>query len=383
MDSTKSPSRLVEELSRLDWTAFDAQASSRCLLALGVTLGGGLLFHYPAAGIVATGGALSVGLSSFRKLQGSRLLPMLLTLAGTFAAATLGTLIGRSSPLTIFATGLLGLFYGLLLLFSEDASWIGLRCVITFLVASAFPAEGWHALLRGLLVLFGGSLQGGILLAFWHGREIPFLNDEWRACHPARVLHILWREIAPTLLRHVHHRLPHLRYAVRLALTLMVAVSLSHLLHQLNRYWIPLTTLLVMKPDFYRTYTSAVGRVLGTFLGVLLASLLTLGLHPNPLLVWALVLVFAWNLFAWQKVNYAIFSCAITAFIVFLIATAGLPEITATANRLLDTALGSVLALGSRALGPRWDSALEPKKQSGPAPTEVATGPSRLNRTKC
>jgi hypothetical protein len=375
MAAAKSTSRLVAELSRFDWTAFDARASARCLVAMAVTLGGGLLLHQPAAGIVATGGALSVGLSSFRKLQGSRLLPMLLTLAGTFAAATLGTVVGRSSPLTIFVSGLLGLLYGLLLLFNEDASWIGLRCVITFLVASAFPAESGHALLRGLLVLLGGTLQATFLLAFWQGREIRSLPGEWRACHPARVLHILWREIAPTLLRHVDHRLPHLRYAVRLALTLMVAVSLSHLLHQLNRYWIPLTTLLVMKPDFYRTYTSAVGRVLGTFLGILLASLLTWGLHPNPLVVWALVLVFAWSLFAWQKVNYAIFSCAITAFIVFLIATAGLPEVMVTANRLIDTALGSILALGSRALGPRWDSTPEVTKQNGPAPTKVVAGP--------
>jgi len=348
------PSRLVREISRLDWSRYDARSALRCLPAMAIALGFGFLVHQPTGGIVVATGTLAAGLASFRRLQGSQLLPMSLTGVGMFLAAWLGTLAGGSSPLTILIAGLLGFLYGLVLLFSEDASWVGLQCTIAFLVASAFPATGWHALLRGALVLLGDVLQIVSLLLFWPGKESR--RADFRGCHPVRVLKILWSDIAPELLRHVDHRLPQLRYAARLCLTLMLAVSLSHLLHQLNRYWLPLTTLIVMKPDFYRTYTSAVARVLGTFAGIILASSLTWLLHPAALVLDGLVLAFGWASFAWQRVNYALFSSALTAYIVFLIATSGLPEMTVTANRLMDTALGSLIALGSRALGHRWDT---------------------------
>jgi uncharacterized membrane protein YccC len=95
---------------------------------------------------------------------------------------------------------------------------------------------------------------------------------------------------------------------------------------------------------------------LGTFLGVVIASILTWALRPDAFALFGFVLAFGWASFAWTRVNYGVFSCVLTGYIVFLIATAGLPEMTVTANRLLDTALGSMIALGSRALAPKWDS---------------------------
>ena len=154
----------------------------------------------------------------------------------------------------------------------------------------------------------------------------------------------------------------------------MLAVVVSRSLHQINSYWLPMTALIVTKPDFYRTYTSSLGRVFGTFAGIGVASLLTHAFHPGlPVLV-GLVLAFAWATFAWQKVNYALFSCALTAFIVFLVAIAGLPETAVTANRLLDTALGTLIALGSRAIGPRWDSVV-PVKSAVLQPVSTSSVP--------
>jgi hypothetical protein len=273
---------------------------------------------------------------------------------------------------TVLLAGLLGLGYGITTVFSEDGSWIGMQCTIAFLVASAFPASGWHALVRGALVFAGGGMQVILLLLF---QRVPFasLRVELRRCYPSGVVAILWHDVRLAVLQHLHFDRPGLRYAARLSFTLMLAVLVSRLLHQVNSYWLPMTALIVTKPDFYRTYTSSLGRVFGTFAGIGVASLLAHALHPGiPALV-VLTLVFAWATFAWQKVNYAIFSCALTAFIVFLIAIAGLPEATVTANRLLDTALGTLIALASRALGPRWASvmlsspgaATDPESQSG------------------
>jgi hypothetical protein len=342
-----------QEIAKLDWSQFNPWGGARCLPAMVLALGLGLYFHEPAAGMIVAGGTLSVGFSSFRRLQGSRLLQMFLTSFGMSCGATLGTVAGQSHLATTLGAGLLGFLYGLALVFSENASWIGLQGVIAFLVASAFPDHGSHALIRGALVLVGGLLQIGMVVLL--SRDTRSLADDFRGCDPGAVLRHLRTEVWPTMLRQVDHRLPVMRYAIRLSLTLILAVVVARSLHQLNSYWLPMTALLVMKPDFYRTYTNCLARVLGTFAGVLLASLITFAFHPQPLLLVALVLVFAWSCFAGQKVNYAIFTCSLTAWIVFLIAIAGLPEITVTVNRLLDTALGSLIALGSRAVGPRWE----------------------------
>jgi hypothetical protein len=351
------PSQLTDDLTVVEWARFQGLAALLCLPAMALALVAGLKAHYPPAGIVAAGGALTVGFSSFRVLHGSRLLPMLLTSFGMFFAASLGTLSGQSHVVTVLLAGLLGLGYGITTVFSEDGSWIGMQCTIAFLVASAFPASGWHALERGALVFAGGGMQVILLLIF---QRIPFASPrmELRRCYPAGVAAILWRDLRVAVLQHLHFDRPGLRYAARLSFTLMLAVLVSRLLHQVNSYWLPMTALIVTKPDFYRTYTSSLGRVFGTFAGIGVASFLADALHPGiPVLV-VLTLVFAWATFAWQKVNYAIFSCALTAFIVFLIAIAGLPEATVTANRLLDTALGTLIAMGSRAIGPRWASVM-------------------------
>jgi len=359
-------SRLARDLARFDWTKFQGRHAFFCLPAIALALVAGYLSPLPTAGLVAAGGAFTVGLGSFRRLQGSRLLPMILTALGLFIAASLGTLAGQSHTATALLALLFGALYGLTLVYSEDGAWIGLQCVIAFLVATAFPSSGWHALLRGALVLAGGLVQAAALLLFWRAR-LEAVRDDLRACSPARVVRILWHDVRPTLVRHIDFRRPELRYATRLGFTLLFAVVTARTLHQLNSYWLPMTALIIMKPDFYRTYTSALGRVFGTFAGIGLASLLVRELDPGPSTIILLVVAFAWGSYAWLKVNYALFSCALTAFIVFLVAVSGLPEKVVVASRLLDTALGCILALLSRAVGPKWDDVRHPGPQTSDA----------------
>ena len=81
------PSRLVQEIFRLDWPRYDSRAALRCLPAMAIALGFGLMVHEPAGGIVAATGTLAAGLASSRRLQGSQLLPMILTGAAAAGAA--------------------------------------------------------------------------------------------------------------------------------------------------------------------------------------------------------------------------------------------------------------------------------------------------------
>jgi uncharacterized membrane protein YccC len=65
----------------------------------------------------------------------------------------------------------------------------------------------------------------------------------------------------------------------------------------------------------------------------------------------ALVAVFGFATYAFQKVNAVIFSMAVTSFAVFMIAVAGLPETAVVWHRLLNTCLGCALAVLSRFIG--------------------------------
>src|SRR5947209_386533 len=111
-----------------------------------------------------------------------------------------------------------------------------------------------------------------------------------------------------------------LRHAIRLGFTLALATALYRLLPlPLQRgYWIPLTALLVLKPDFVATFTRGVARLLGTMLGAVLTTVLVSVLAPTHTLLVVLDAVMAYLAFSVLYVNYAIFSMFITMETVFL-----------------------------------------------------------------
>jgi uncharacterized membrane protein YccC len=131
---------------------------------------------------------------------------------------------------------------------------------------------------------------------------------------------------------------------------MMIAVEAGRALHIQNGYWLPMTTVIVLKPDFFRTYSGAVQRVVGTFMGVLAASLVAHIFRPSPAWLMVFVAVFSFGSFMLVKVHPILFSAVLTGYVVFLIAFTGLPEAQITWHRLFLTALGSALALLSRAL---------------------------------
>ena len=79
-----------------DWTQFAPQEALLCLPAIALTLFSGLAAHHPGAGMIAGGGAISVGFGSFQSIRNSRIAPMLLASLSIFAAAFVGTTAGHS-----------------------------------------------------------------------------------------------------------------------------------------------------------------------------------------------------------------------------------------------------------------------------------------------
>ncbi len=64
------------------------------------------------------------------------------------------------------------------------------------------------------------------------------------------------------------------RHAIRCGVCLAIAVAGSRAVGIPHGYWIPMTTAIVLKPDFAGTFSFALLRVLGTMLGLVLTTAL-------------------------------------------------------------------------------------------------------------
>jgi uncharacterized membrane protein YccC len=146
------------------------------------------------------------------------------------------------------------------------------------------------------------------------------------------------------------------RHAIRLAVTLAFAVALQHRVPLAHGQWIGLTVVLVLRPDFSSTFTRGIGRVAGTVAGAVLASLIA-ALHPGEGAYLVLAIAFAALAFALFNVGYALFSLAITGYVVYLLAFGGAPEHAAAFDRVSATALGGAIALLAYAAWPAWSRA--------------------------
>ena len=144
------------------------------------------------------------------------------------------------------------------------------------------------------------------------------------------------------------------QHAIRLGGMLVVAGLLERLLPLQRAYWIPLTAVIVLRPDFTATFTRGIARVAGTIGGAVIAGLITVVIHPAGEVFLILAIGFATAGYMLFSVNYAVFSASITCYVVFLLAYAGAPEHTSAVDRVGATFLGGLLALISYALWPTW-----------------------------
>ena len=146
-----------------------------------------------------------------------------------------------------------------------------------------------------------------------------------------------------------------LRHALRLAGALGAGTAVAGLLPLEHRYWLPLTALVVLKPDFTSTFSRGLGRIAGTVAGAVLATLLAATLEPGPLLLTLLVVLTAWGGYTFLFANYAAYGLFVTGFVVFLLALGGLPGSATVVDRVEATVLGGALALLAYAVWPTWE----------------------------
>lgn len=146
------------------------------------------------------------------------------------------------------------------------------------------------------------------------------------------------------------------RHALRLGLASGIGGLLAASEHLVRGYWIPMTVVIVLKPNFGGTLQRSVQRITGTVLGALLGALLVLT-SPEPWLLWAVLPVLVFATFALRNFNYTLFSLALTPTVLLMLDIAHPITVTDSFLRILHTVIGSVLALLSGyLLFPMWES---------------------------
>jgi uncharacterized membrane protein YccC len=145
------------------------------------------------------------------------------------------------------------------------------------------------------------------------------------------------------------------RHAIRLAVAAALASGVARALQLPHDYWVPLTALWLLRPDFGSTFTRGVQRYAGTTAGAVLATLFAATVHPGPYALSILATALSVGIFCFMLANYGVTGACTTGWVVFVSALAGIPELRAAADRVLDASLGAVIALGSYLLWPTWE----------------------------
>ncbi len=146
-----------------------------------------------------------------------------------------------------------------------------------------------------------------------------------------------------------------LRHGVRLAVCVAAGDAIGRGFSVQRAYWLPMTIAIVLKPDFTATFSRGVLRLLGTLVGLLLATAL-FHILPSSLL-WQAVLItlLMFVVRCFGPANYGLFVIPVTALVVLLIGITGVPPKDVILARGLNTFAGGAIALVAYWIWPTWE----------------------------
>lgn len=203
-----------------------------------------------------------------------------------------------------------------------------------------------------------GQLRAAIDLA---SRATPQGQAEFEKEEARQPLWLRFGGVLATLRGNLNLQSTAFRHAVRLALCVAVGDAGGRLFESHRSYWIPMTVVLVLKPEFAVTFSRGILRITGTIAGLVLATALFHFLPIHTATEIALIAVFTFLVRWVGRANYGIFGVTISALIVLLLAIAGASPTDAIHARGVNTMIGGALALAAYAAWPTWEKAQVPE----------------------
>lgn len=251
-------------------------------------------------------------------------------------AGCIGVLSSQTGPTAVLALGLLGLLAGYCFAVSLRLAIVGLSVTLGMLIAQGLFLPASDALPALLWGTIGALMQTVWSLVVWiavdkQADEPEKAWDTGAALAALRSNLTLESESA--------------RHGIRFGTALAAGVAAYWLLglHQ-HGYWIPLTILFVMRPVRSETEHRLILRALGTVLGLVIATVLAEAFAGEDLVLGIVLTVAAALSFGLLTVQYALFTAAITTFVVVMSTTVGEGALHAAGQRATGTALGIAIA---------------------------------------
>ncbi|HVT32383.1 MAG TPA: FUSC family protein, partial [Rhodanobacteraceae bacterium] len=151
------------------------------------------------------------------------------------------------------------------------------------------------------------------------------------------------------------------RHAIRCGACLAIAVAGERALAIPHGYWIPMTTAIVLKPDFAGTFSFGLLRVAGTMLGLVLTTALVHYAFGSEWERLALLAALCIGFRLLTTMHYGIGVMLLTGLVVILLSFDGIAPGDTMLARGIATGIGSALALVGYLAWPTWESRRVPE----------------------
>ncbi len=147
------------------------------------------------------------------------------------------------------------------------------------------------------------------------------------------------------------------RHSLRMMITCLLGFIIVEMIsYGHHSYWILLTIVFILKPGYSVTKERNFQRIAGTIAGGVLGIIFIATIKDRTVLL-ALMVFFMIGTYTFQRLNYIVTVMMMTPYILILFSYLGLGFINVVEERVLDTAIASVLAFfASYFLFPHWES---------------------------
>ncbi|WP_392566115.1 FUSC family protein [Utexia brackfieldae] len=283
---------------------------------------------------IAASGAVTVGYGANKKLVDLPFAPMFIAIIGMSITTFLGSVLGHYYLALVIVGMLMGALCSLVGLVDASAWWIIVQWAIGFFVAGYYADSFSVATQRASLILLGGLFQAVCIMLL-----LQKTNFERNT--------IKLHDIRCMMLR-IHHDFDKkIRFnaaSIYGALAILLCFGLTHIFYIPYNYWAAITVLVILKPDFKNTLLRTSQRLLGTFLGIVLATALSIATSSNVIIVIEIILSL-YLCYALFNHAYAVLTTFMTLSVVLMFSISGVPETQLALDRILATLIGGISAL--------------------------------------
>jgi hypothetical protein len=239
------------------------------------------------------------------------------------------------APAAVLAMGLMAAAAAYCFADTLRLAFVGFSCSVALMISQGLflPVhDTLPALLYGTL---GGLIQAAWAAIVWLVYDRDSDNESgWDWPRTKSRLRAAWT-LESEVGRHA------LRYGTALALGVAIYRVAGMREHG---YWIPLTILFVLRPERDETDRRLVLRAVGTLAGLALATGLAFAFDGAEAPITIVLSISAALTFGLITVQYALFTAAITTYVVLLTDTLGEARFEADGQRLIGTAVGILIA---------------------------------------